>query len=122
MMQDSPYQRQFLVCTYGPWCRIDGSEDVRAALKDGVKKMGMASELRVTKSGCLGQCGHGPMAALWPENVWYHKLKVEDVPELLESLRSARPVERLRYRPAKPGSNKTPEVKAKEAEKGAHAE
>lgn len=121
-MPDAPYRRQLLVCTYGSWCRLDGAEQVRAALKEGVKAMGMADELRVTKSGCLGQCGHGPMAALWPENVWYHKLTPADVPDLLESLRSARPVERLRYRPAKAGSNKTPEVKAKEAGKGTSAD
>jgi (2Fe-2S) ferredoxin len=91
---------------------------VRQALKDEVKAAGLDAEIRVTKSGCFGQCGHGPMAVMWPENVWYHKLTVQDVPALVEHVRTGRPAERLRYVPASPGSNKTPEVKAKEAEKG----
>jgi len=116
---DAPYRRQLFVCTYGAWCKIDGSDAIRAELKGLVHEAGMQNEVRVTKSGCFGQCGHGPMAVLWPENVWYHKLTLADAPELFEAqLKDGRPVERLRYRPAKPGSNKTPEVKAKEAEKG----
>lgn len=120
-MPDAPYERQLFVCTYGAWCRIDGSDEVRAALKKAVKAAGLASEVRVTKSGCLGQCGHGPVAVLWPDNTWYAKLRLSDVPELVEEhVKNGRPVERLRYRPAKAGSNKTEAVKAKEAEKGTH--
>lgn len=111
---DAPYERQLLVCTYGPWCRLDGSDEVRAALKDGVKAAGIAQDLRVTKSGCLGQCGHGPMLALWPHNEWYAGVRVTDVPDLLAHLQGGPPVERLRYRPANAGSNKTPDVLAKE--------
>lgn len=119
-MPDAPYQRQLFVCTYGAWCRIDASDEIRGALKSAVKEAGLAGEVRVTKSGCLGQCGHGPMAVLWPDNVWYAKMRLDDVQALVDSLKEGRPLERLRYRPAKPGSNKTSEVKAREAEKGAH--
>lgn len=116
---DSPYRRQVLVCTFGPWCRIEGSDLVRDAMKKAAKEAGIASELRVTKSGCLGQCGNGPMVASWPDNVWYCGVKAEDVPEIVrEHLVGGRPVERLRYRPAKPGSNKTEAVLAKEKESG----
>lgn len=118
-MVDEPYQRQLFVCTYGAWCRLEGSDEIRAALKGAAHAAGLGSEVRVTKSGCFGQCGHGPMAVMWPENVWYHGLKMEDVPALVEEhIKEGRPVERLRYHAAKPGSNKTPEIKAKEAEKG----
>lgn len=121
-MPDAPYQRQLFVCTYGAWCKLDGSDVVRARLKDVVKEAGLASDVRVTKSGCLGQCGNGPMAVLWPDNVWYARLAPEDVPDLLEHLKTGRVVERRLYRPAKPGSNKTEAVKKKEAEKGTHVE
>lgn len=118
-MPEAPYRRQLFVCTYGAWCKIDGSDAIRGELKSLVHDAGLQGDVRVTKSGCFGQCGHGPMAVMWPDNVWYHKLTLEDVPELFEShVKRGEPVERLRYRPEKPGSNKTPEVKAKEAEKG----
>lgn len=121
-MPDAPYQRQFFVCTYGAWCRLDGADEVRAKLKDAVKAAGLQDECRVTKSGCFGQCGHGPMAVVWPENVWYAGLAPDDVPDLLEHVKSGRVVERRRYRAAKPGGNKTEAIKAKEAEKGARVE
>lgn len=118
-MSDAPYERQLFVCTYGAWCKIDGADEIRAALKGAVHDAGLGSEIRVTKSGCFGQCGHGPMAVMWPDNVWYCKLTPADVPEIVEEhVKNGRSVERLRYHAAKPGSNKTPEVKAKEAEKG----
>ena len=117
-MPDAPYQRQLFVCTYGAWCKIEGSDEIRAELKGLVHDAGLQGDIRVTKSGCFGQCGHGPMAVMWPENVWYAKLTREDVPDLMAHIRDGKVLERRRYRPAKPGSNKTPEVKAKEAEKG----
>jgi len=113
---DAPYQRQLFVCTYGSWCRLDGSDEIRAALKEKTKAAGLDKEIRVTKSGCFGQCGHGPMMVTWPDNVWHSGVTMADVDELFEShVRGGAPVERLRYHAAKPGSNKTPEVKAKEA-------
>jgi (2Fe-2S) ferredoxin len=120
---DAPYKRQLFVCTYGAWCRVDGADEIRAALKGKVHEAGLGSEVRVTKSGCFGQCGHGPMMVMWPDNVWYAKVTLADVDELFAShIVRATPVERLRYHPARPGSNKTPEIKAREAEKGMKVE
>jgi (2Fe-2S) ferredoxin len=114
-MPDSPYEGQMLVCVFGPWCRLDGGADTHKALKSLAKEAGMASRVRVTKSGCLGQCGHGPVVACWPENVWYAHVKPEDARELFDAhVLRGEPLERLRYRPEKPGTNKTAEVLEKE--------
>lgn len=113
---DAPYERQLFVCTYGAWCKLDGSDAVRAELKRLTKEAGLQNEIRVTKSGCFGQCGHGPNLVFWPENVWYAGVTSADVPELfLEHVKNGRVVPRLRYHPAKPGTNKTPEIIEKEA-------
>lgn len=117
-MPDAPYERQLFVCTYGAWCRLEGSEPIRARLKEGVKEAGLADRLRVTKCGCFGQCGNGPMAVLWPDNVWYSKLTLDDVPALLEHLKGGPPLEARRYHPPKAGTNKTEAVRQKEREKG----
>lgn len=123
MTLDAPYKRQLFVCTYGAWCQLDGAEKVRAELKRLTKEAGLADEIRVTKSGCFGQCGHGPNIVVWPENVWYAGVKPEDVPELVEShVKNGKPVERLRYHPEKPGSNKTRAVQEKEAKSHTKAE
>lgn len=122
-MPDSPYEGQWLVCVFGPWCRIDNAQEVHARLKQRAKQEGITDRVRITKCGCLGQCGNGPNIAVWPENVWYAGVKPEDADELFEEhVKNARPVERLRYRPAAPGTNKTKVVRAKEAETGKKVE
>ena len=46
------------------------------------------------------------MVVVYPENVWYAGVTSDDLPEIFEShLRGGKPVERLIYRPAGPGSN-----------------
>jgi (2Fe-2S) ferredoxin len=103
---DSPYARMLFVCTTGKTCPTQGSEAIHAALKEACFAAGLGDAVRVNKSGCFAQCGHGPMIAVWPEGRWYAGVRAEDVAELVESeLKGGRPLERLLYRPARPGKN-----------------
>ncbi|MEA5617475.1 (2Fe-2S) ferredoxin domain-containing protein [Cronbergia sp. UHCC 0137] len=43
-------------------------------------------DVTVTVSGCLGQCGSGPMVVFLPEMVWYSRVQPQDVPQLVEQL------------------------------------
>lgn len=103
------YERHVFVCTSGEWCpRIDGDGiGVRSALKDAVKAAGLSDRVRVNHAGCFSQCGNGPMAVVYPDEVWYAALTPEDAAEIArEHLAEGRPVERLRYRPATMGAHK----------------
>jgi (2Fe-2S) ferredoxin len=103
---NAPYARMFFVCTYGKTCPTQGSEAVHAALKEACLAAGLGDAVRVNKSGCFAQCGHGPMIAVFPEGRWYAAVRAEDVAEIVETdLRGGRPVERLLHRPARPGKN-----------------
>lgn len=114
-MPDAPYERMLLVCTFGPWCRLDGGAETHARLKARAKEAGLDAELRVVKSGCLNQCGHGPVVASVPDNTWYAHVHEADADELFDAhVVEGRPVERLRFHAAKAGGNKTPEVREKE--------
>lgn len=113
---DAPYERHVFVCALGPWCKDAGGEAVQKAMKAAVKAAGLGSSVRVNKAACLNQCGHGPMAVVYPDAVWYSGLDVAAGARIArEHLVGGTPVEDLRYRAAKPGANKTPEVKAAEA-------
>ena len=117
MSGSNPYRVHALVCLGGKSCPAQGSEAIWFELKRRVLEAGLENEIRVTKSGCLGQCGHGPMIVVYPENVWYAAVRAEDVQEIVEShLLGGKPVERLLYRPGKPGPN----VVAKASPKAAH--
>ena len=102
----APYPRVVFVCTYGKTCPTQGSEAVHAALKEAVFAAGLGEAVRINKSGCFAQCGHGPMVVVHPEGRWYAAVRVEDVPEFVEmEVRAGRPLDRLLYRPAQPGKN-----------------
>ena len=50
----------------------------------------------VSESRCLGRCEHGPVAVVYPDNVWYQYIDEEDIDEIIEShLIGGKEVERL---------------------------
>ena len=70
--------------------------------KQQVKAAGLAGPggVRVNKAGCLDRCAGGPVAVVYPEEVWYSFVDAADVDEIVEShLKNGRVVERLRLPP-----------------------
>jgi (2Fe-2S) ferredoxin len=80
-------------------CGAKGSEAIRAALKDEIARRGLKKVVRANAAGCLDSCADGPTIVVYPEGVWYGGVRVEDVPEIVEShLVNGVPVERLRLK------------------------
>jgi nitrite reductase/ring-hydroxylating ferredoxin subunit/(2Fe-2S) ferredoxin len=102
------YDRHVFVCTSGETCPTQGdTETYVKILRDGARKAGTDAVVRINKSGCFSQCGHGPMIVVYPDDVWYAGVKESDLAEILAShIIGGRPVERLRYDPGVPGANK----------------
>ena len=102
------YDRHVFVCTSGETCPTQGDvEKFVKALRDGAKQAGKQNDIRVNKSGCFSQCGHGPMIVVYPDNVWYAGVTESDLPEILDShILGGKPVTRLIYDPGVPGANK----------------
>ena len=102
------YDCHVFVCTSGETCPTQGDvEKFVKVLRDGARAAGRQQDVRINKSGCFNQCGHGPMVVVYPEDVWYHGVKESDLQEILTShIIGGVPVERLRYNPGKPGTNK----------------
>ncbi len=112
---DLIWEQHVFVCTSGEWCAtVDGDGlGVHSRLKQAVAEAGLKDHVRVNHSGCLDQCGHGPMVVVYPAGVWYCGVQPDDVPEIVQAhLVGGQPVERLRYR-NKPGKNKLPRDAAK---------
>jgi (2Fe-2S) ferredoxin len=80
-------------------CAAKGSEEIRTALKEEIARRGLKRQVRANAAGCLDACAHGPSIVVYPEGVWYGRVRVEDIPEIVEShLVNGVPVERLRLR------------------------
>lgn len=39
-------------------------------------------DIELVASGCLGQCGNGPMVLILPETIWYRYVQQQDVPTI----------------------------------------
>ncbi len=83
-------------------CREKGSEAIRDRLKDALKERGLLGKIRPNTSGCLDACEFGPSMVVYPDNIWYGGITVDDVEEIVEAhLVGGTPVERLRIRDAR---------------------
>jgi (2Fe-2S) ferredoxin len=101
------FQRHAFVCLNAEACARDGpAEAIFNDLKGRLKASGRKEELRVNKSGCLGQCGHGPMMVVYPEGVWYCHLSLLDADRIWgEHILGGRPVADLQYKTEAAGTN-----------------
>lgn len=57
------------------------------------------SEIEVRSSGCLGQCGSGPMVLVLPDQIWYSAVQPIEVATIVDRhLHHDQPVRKLLYR------------------------
>jgi (2Fe-2S) ferredoxin len=83
-------------------CGGQGSERVLQRLRDEIERRRL-EHVRTTRMGCNQQHHQGPIVIVYPDGVWYGRLRPEDVPEIVEThLVGGRPVERLRITPDGP--------------------
>ena len=64
------------------------------AVKLAAKAEGIG-DIRVQKAGCLSQCERGISCVVYHEGVWYSLTGEENIPDLLEHLRSGKVAEHL---------------------------
>jgi (2Fe-2S) ferredoxin/predicted O-methyltransferase YrrM len=103
-----PFHFHMFVCTQeksegAASCPHHGSLGVLHALERELSLRKLDDDIQVTTCGCLGLCDDGPILIVYPDGVWYRRVREEDVPEVVEShLRSGEVVSRLAWtdRPA----------------------
>lgn len=102
-MVDTPESfKQVLICQSRS-CRKQGAARVLAAFQTLP-----VTEVTVIASGCLGQCGSGPMVLVTPEQTWYSKVQAGEVPTVVERhLQGGRPVQSMLYSKYHPQKSQT---------------
>lgn len=85
------FQRHVFVCTNERaadhpkgCCKAKGGVEVRDALKKELKARGISKIIRANNAGCLDQCEHGVSVVVYPEQVWYGHVTVDDIPEIVD--------------------------------------
>lgn len=96
------YKKHIFICTNQrpPGARVCCGEEHGSALtaefKKELKSRGLNIEMRAQRTGCFELCEYGPTVAVYPEGVFYGKVQLSDVEEIVsEHLENDRVVERL---------------------------
>ena len=97
------YQRMLFVCLNDRGedhpkgsCSRAGGAEVLDRLRADLHERGLKGAVRAVGTRCLGQCAHGPVVTVQPEDVWYRRVQESDVPVLIdEHVLGGRVVERL---------------------------
>lgn len=98
LIRTGAFRHHVLVCTFDRpgHCGSFGGLELLQSFREEVDRLGLAKEILVTRAGCTGQHAWGPTVIIYPEGIWYARVKPEDVPVIIqEHLIKGRPVARL---------------------------
>lgn len=99
-------ERQIFLCAVSDKQKCCRREEGAAAwnyLKKRLKELGLvgpSGKVQRTKADCLQVCEAGPVAVVWPDNVWYHSCGEEVLEAIIQRhLVGGVPVEEFRLYP-----------------------
>lgn len=96
-----PFRFHLFVCTQQkpegvPSCPASGSFAVLERLDHEIQERGLNRDVQLTTCGCMGLCDEGPAMVVYPEGVWYRRVRPSDISEIVGThLRDGKPVDRL---------------------------
>lgn len=87
--QPVPYEKVVLVCVNDhkgekPSCGDHRGEEIFRKLRELAKERGLHPKIRVTQAKCLGQCAKGCNIMIYPDNIWYQGVTLNNVEEIAE--------------------------------------
>ncbi len=92
------YEKHIMICG-ATGCLSSGSNQIAETLKEELEKQGVIDKYRLVMGGCPGFCEVGPIIVIYPDEVFYCRLKPKDMAELVEQhLIGGEIVERLLYK------------------------
>lgn len=83
---ETSYKKLILVCTNErtdgrECCMARGADELKDQLKLAVAAV--APHVRVVKSSCLNNCVDGITVVVQPDNLWFGRVTIDDIPELV---------------------------------------
>jgi NADH:ubiquinone oxidoreductase subunit F (NADH-binding)/(2Fe-2S) ferredoxin len=107
LAKKDPNKVVITVCN-GTGCHAHGCKAVTAALQEEVKNQKLEAKVDIKATGCHGFCERGPLVVVKPQGIFYQRVRVKDVPEILtETVGKGKPIERMLYTDRLSGSKIT---------------
>lgn len=84
----------------GGCCSDKGSQDLLKTFAEGLHKANLQKNVEIIPTTCLSQCLTGISVRIWPDQIYYGKVKGEDIETIIqEHLIDGNPVARLQIEP-----------------------
>ena len=91
------------ICS-GTGCLAYGSDKIVSAFENELKKQKLEDKVEIKRTGCHGFCEKGPVVVIYPEEICYLQVKIEDVQEIVaQTIKTGKIIERLLYTDLKTG-------------------
>ena len=98
IIQKRVFERPCITVCSGTGCHAYGCEKVTKAFLDEVNRKNLREKVHIRTTGCHGFCEQGPIVVIHPEGIFYRRVKVEDVQEIVsETIIAKRVIDRLLY-------------------------
>ncbi|MFA7543014.1 MAG: NuoF family protein, partial [Candidatus Cloacimonadaceae bacterium] len=90
------FKRIDLLICCGSGCISAGALKIKERFHEVLAEHNISNEVNMIETGCMGPCDYGPVMVIYPEGIFYKKVTVEDVEEIVtEHFIKGRPVARL---------------------------
>jgi NADH-quinone oxidoreductase subunit F len=89
--------KPLIVTCGGTGCHAYGCAKTIEAIKSELQSKGIEEKIDLKITGCHGFCERGPVVQVQPRNIFYQKVKPEDVGDIVASVLQNSVVERLLY-------------------------
>ncbi len=90
-------KRHIVLCG-GTGCLSSRSDEITEEFKKLIAAHNLGDKVTVNQAGCFGFCSQGPFVKIYPEDILYRLVQVEDVAEIFEKdILGGEVVERLLY-------------------------
>ena len=91
-------QKTCITVCGGTGCHAYGCLQIADAFRDEVKRQKLKATVDVRTTGCHGFCERGPITVIQPDGIFYQRVKLEDVAEVVtETIRNKKIIDRLLY-------------------------
>ena len=84
------YKKHIFICTNDRGdghprksCGNCGGLDIRKEFVRLINESDLKGKVRANKSGCLASCLSGPTVVIYPDQIWYKNVKINDVTEII---------------------------------------
>jgi (2Fe-2S) ferredoxin len=64
-------------------CDPDRCEGLLKRFEVELDEQGLSGQVRANRAECLDQCEHGPAVVIYPQTIWYGRVREEDIPRIV---------------------------------------